>query len=433
MSFPTNNIGRPAAMPPAVSDPGAAKALYEAGKNWEQGVMIDLEKAFACYLESAQKGNPTAMYQVALFYNGKYPEVVAPDAHKAEEWYRLSMGGGEGPHLTGEQLFNRFQCHYRGIGGVGQNLREGLRYLQESAERGHPEAMYRLAQFYQRGSIENKEDLPKAAEWFLRGAEAGNVLAMYEIASLYGFGWGVEKNPEGAKHWYQQSCAGNTVEHMRNRGLCLIYGLGMEKQDINGGIEELVRSARRNCTPSALDLIRRREAQAFHPELEKLIRRAAFVEGDGTALILFASSLQNPEEGLAYLKRALDMECREASATLGVHYSEGARQDLKLAFSYLLKAAELGHNGSTLEVANRLIKGEGVAIDSPAALYHYHLAAEKGIPAAVFFLGMHYLDPRGGGDKDLGISYLREIVDNPHMDPELRDQLRGMLADPAFQ
>lgn len=54
------------------------------------------------------------------------------------------------------------------------------------------------------GVEQNKE---KAFKLYESAAEKGVVSAQCNLASFYKLGWGVDKNIDKAKEWYQKACA----------------------------------------------------------------------------------------------------------------------------------------------------------------------------------------------------------------------------------
>lgn len=79
--------------------------------------------------------------------------------------------------------------------------RTGRDPLREAAERGDPEAGYRLGLAYRQGSSRLPKDDLAAAQWFRQAAEAGHPGAMEALADAYLGGHGVVRDPREATRW----------------------------------------------------------------------------------------------------------------------------------------------------------------------------------------------------------------------------------------
>ena len=79
--------------------------------------------------------------------------------------------------------------------------RTGRDRLREAAERGDPEAGYRLGLAYRQGSPRLPKDDLAAAQWFRQAAEAGHPGAMEALADAYLGGHGVVRDPREAARW----------------------------------------------------------------------------------------------------------------------------------------------------------------------------------------------------------------------------------------
>jgi len=52
------------------------------------------------------------------------------------------------------------------------------------------------------------KDEAQAAEWFRKAADQGMAGSQMTLAMMYEQGLGVEKDPQAAKHWYDQANRG---------------------------------------------------------------------------------------------------------------------------------------------------------------------------------------------------------------------------------
>lgn len=112
-------------------------------------------------LDSANAGDPLALYKIGVMYDFGYGEF---DVNKATalEWYL------------------------------------------KAAEAGHPYATYIIGEKYYSGDG-LQQDFELAFEWFQKAADAGNHNAMYSIGNMYYWGEYVEANNQIGDDWYKRA------------------------------------------------------------------------------------------------------------------------------------------------------------------------------------------------------------------------------------
>ena len=82
--------------------------------------------------------------------------------------------------------------------------------LREAAERGDPDACYRIGLRHQQGNHQLPKDGLEAVRWFRRAAEAGHGGAMAALAEAYLAGHGVLRDPREAARWAEAARRGST-------------------------------------------------------------------------------------------------------------------------------------------------------------------------------------------------------------------------------
>lgn len=114
--------------------------------------------------------------------------------------------------------------------------REAFSWFRAAADRGHGDAMYRLARFPEFLSEPFKSPLSDRERWgwLIRAAESGCVQAQYDAgASLATGGWGagdvVPQDLEAAVAWYRRAAEAGHAEAMFNLASMLIEGEGCER------------------------------------------------------------------------------------------------------------------------------------------------------------------------------------------------------------
>jgi TPR repeat protein len=98
----------------------------------------------------------------------------------------------------------------------------------KKAEKGFPDAQYRLAEAYLLGEGV-AQDLEKAALWYEKAARRGHPEAQNQIGYLYQRGIGVRADAVRAFHWYQLASASGLGWGKLNLGVAYLQGTGVAK------------------------------------------------------------------------------------------------------------------------------------------------------------------------------------------------------------
>lgn len=99
--------------------------------------------------------------------------------------------------------------------GAHKKQKADFNTVLHAAEAGNVDSMWKMAEFYDAGTIVEKSPA-KAAAWrekaktavaqsWIQAAEGGRIDAMKEAAKFYDTGYGVEKNPAKAAAWRQKA------------------------------------------------------------------------------------------------------------------------------------------------------------------------------------------------------------------------------------
>lgn len=102
---------------------------------------------------------------------------------------------------------------------------EAIKWLEIAAV-SEPEAGYRLADMYARGTGVTADPV-KAANLYLVAAAASNRLAMYQLASAYAAGIGVKQDNTAAAHWFQQAAQAGSTDAQFNLAVLYERGAGV--------------------------------------------------------------------------------------------------------------------------------------------------------------------------------------------------------------
>jgi uncharacterized protein len=108
--------------------------------------------------------------------------------------------------------------------------------LRMKAERGDPEAEYKLGLAYDVG-VGAPQDLGQAAAWYERAAERGHAGAQFSLGLMYGNGRGVQQDLVQAHRWLNLAAAASQPGARSERDL-------IAKKMTRQQIAEAIRQAR---------------------------------------------------------------------------------------------------------------------------------------------------------------------------------------------
>lgn len=226
----------------------------------------DFPRAEATFRLARMLQNDDAVVDMAeLLMHGKG---IDPDPDMAVAWLRRGIALR---HAGAQWLVGLAHANGR---GAPRDLAEGMRLLQQSAEQGHTNAqydlaelllaqpgaanharavrwlstaaqrhhlpaMYRLGMLYRDGELgtgasaaarsRKSPHLTSAMEWLTRAAERGHADAQYELGQMHAQGLGTIQDFELALRWYLLAAAQGHAKAQFNLGFLHSYGQGVEQ------------------------------------------------------------------------------------------------------------------------------------------------------------------------------------------------------------
>jgi TPR repeat protein len=139
---------------------GNAKAIYIAGTISKPGETTEeFERRHVESVElAANIGCPDAIYWLGYFFDVG-AEGFEIDKRRASELFKKAANLG---HLRSKWIY---ACELLwGLGSYEQNIPEGLKYLEKSAEGNFDEALETLARIHEQGEFGLEKDLSRAEE-----------------------------------------------------------------------------------------------------------------------------------------------------------------------------------------------------------------------------------------------------------------------------
>ena len=197
-------------------------------------------EAIKWFTMAAEKGEPTAQYNLSLFYIEGFG--VDPDTVKAQQLYDLAAKQLDNlPPLIVERpatndILQSLPSGKKKNGKDKEKLSskdkvkyaEAIKKYRPRAEAGDAVAQYNLGMLYSAGlgtPVNHKE----AMKWYRMAAEQGDADAQNNIGIMYYQGQGVGKNYSQAFHWYDLAAEQGHVAAQYNIGIMYEQGIGTEK------------------------------------------------------------------------------------------------------------------------------------------------------------------------------------------------------------
>ena len=119
------------------------------------------------------------------------------------------------------------------LNDLAEKKQEDLKALQEAAEDGDLEAMYRLGRSYYYGEDGAPKVGKQAFYCFNKAAEGDNIAAQYYLGLCYVRGIGVEKDEARAVELFAEGADQDYLPAVTELGLCYELGHGVEMDKAN--------------------------------------------------------------------------------------------------------------------------------------------------------------------------------------------------------
>ena len=279
--------------------------------------------------------------------------------------------------------------------------------LEDRARGGDVEAQYLLAvnTFFGKDRPVNPV---LAVYWFRKAANAGHAASQYNLARCLERGWGCDKSPAQAIHFYRMAMDKKLPEAALRYAELLYQGVPEEKGE-NGrfpGLKadpdralQIMRETALNSRKGRIQLARYlfKDAPKHGAELRRRIATYANeADADPEILVLYSACLRSGiggnidiSGGVALLRRAADAGNAEAMAQLAEIYAAGSGlpPDQKRSAELTRRAAKLGNQRALVNLGKMHLTGIEADYDPAAAVECFQRAAESGYPPANCALG----------------------------------------------
>ena len=151
--------------------------------------------------------------------------IMKQEVRTLQELIAMSQSG------DGEAQFNLGMVHLEGTGSL-KNTKEGLLWLEKSAEQGYVKAQFNMGVIYYQGSDGVKKDYTKARAWFQKAAAGGDRLAQFNLGVMEYRGEGMKPDYKKAKDSFLRASALGHAEGAYNIGVMYAKGEGVTRDTI---------------------------------------------------------------------------------------------------------------------------------------------------------------------------------------------------------
>lgn len=155
--------------------------------------------------------------------------------------------------------------------GYPQDKAQGIAWIRKAAAQGHADAEQELGVVYATGDGV-KQDNVQAVAWFRKAAEQGDATAQYNLGLMYAKGQGVAKDYEQAADWWRKSAVQGNADAQFKLAVVYHNGEGAAQDDVFALANATI--AARNGDKENIDY-RNEIAKALTPEQRRSATKLA--------------------------------------------------------------------------------------------------------------------------------------------------------------
>lgn len=280
----------------------------------------------------AYSGNAEAMHELGHCYEQGID--VKQDLREAYLWYSICATIFDYKLSKIRLIFVKKQLQSEDVSEYNEKIN-----LWNSAYTGDAESQFQMAIYHYTNEDFDDSEKNRAFDWMLKAANQNHAVAMCDVGTFYEHGVGCVQDPELAKEWYSKAVAQGNASAMCNLGLLLFFD-SSEKNNREEGISLLKQAVEKDHYPSMMSLAQiyviekyghcnYEESMSLLEKAEKTGQIDSGQEGFCNSIIpagefltyifLFdgISQITYSEEGIANLKRELNVKIQERNAESG--------------------------------------------------------------------------------------------------------------------
>lgn len=308
--------------------------------------------------------------------------------------------------------------------GLQADAKKAEKWYRRAADAGHAGARKRLAKL-RRSTVASDGRRSVALEWYQENAAQGDVDAQYQLGFILETGLGTARDEVRAARWYEEAASNEHVLAQLRLGLMYLSGSGVAQSRIQGS--RWLREAADNDDRLARRMI------------DRVVEASAELELDVTAIAAKVRKLSQKDaaSAVAWIDRQYanaqarlrKLEAKRKKALAGSRRIESTAEktfrDMDPGFgldaegnrtlAWYQRQAEMGNVDAQFELARRYHMGDGTETDQDQAMGWFITAAEQGQGGAQYYLAMfHYYGIGVDMNRELAMEWLRRAVASGH-------------------
>ena len=384
------------------------------------------EQAYEIYKNAAEEGDAYAKWRLSSFYaNGR---VVDFNQEKALSLIFEASKGGCEEAICDEALINLYGyygkpkntvkgkllfdnlikktsnahilCRYASFLSrenpfYEENQEKALKILNSIKDKENMEYLRAMGDIYSKGCDTIKTNIYKAFEYYSKAFEHGYSYCAFIIADKFYNGKGIKKDLYKSAEWYEKGVAVGQTYCMLGLGLLFVNAPETNKDLYrpNEGIN-YIKKAVNHGNSDAMALL------GYY-----------YMSGNGVE--------KNNEKAFKYFKKSFDLGCSVGGFRLGFAYCEGigCKKNITLGIKAWEKSADLGFGDSANNLYVMYHTGQyGIAKNNTKARYYLKRAVKLGDANACMNMGVNYYYGKDLFKKNLteAYFYVKKAADLGH-------------------
>lgn len=368
------------------ADEGDAYAKWKLSQAYfvGEGVEVDGKKGFRLLAEAAKAGLEEAKAGLARWYiEGSSTKT---DIDKGKKMMDSLVETSTNAFV----LSSYAEMLMSGNSAYEKNEKKAIKILESVDDKDNPFYLYDMGIVYYDG-IDNDIDYQKALEYFSKAFERGRFNTAYLCGTIYYYGGhNVKKNMNKSVEWFKKGVQTMDADCMRSLGQ--IYCSTDEKyRDVNSGIKLLENAAELGNTDAMNYLsVCYEKGENVDKDDEKSFKYAkqAFDRGDAEAGFLLGlrycdgvGCKKNEQKAVEIWEMAADLGSGGAANNVYVYYNK--KNNFVKAKKYLFLSAKLGDDMGMCNLARHYYLGDNlVEKNLKQAFIYAKRSADLGNPGA---------------------------------------------------
>lgn len=277
------------------------------------------------------------------------------------------------------------------------DYKKALKFWVPLADRGNAAAQYNVGIIYFDGKGVPR-DVKKAFKWLRIASHQKHKKAQNKLAAMYASGIGIDQDYVKAFQWYQKAAGLGLAEAQFNLGEMYYHGKGVEKSEVEAK-KWWLKASRQQWPNAKLRLTGKKptkivKKQAAPPVETPAVNAPALSNTSSAPLPAII-----PAPTVVLKKSAINLNPDEPMQQyiLGRKYfsGKGLKKDIKQAFKWWKKSAELDNPAAQYSLAMLYFSGRGVKQNDAAAFQWLTRSAASGYAIAQNNLGIMFEYGRG--------------------------------------